>query len=54
MIFALINDRIKSGEIQMDLETAKKNYIKAVNKGLLKVLSKWAIPPCVVIVVHIF
>ncbi len=40
MIFALINDRIKSGEIQMDLETAKKNYIKAVNKGLLKVLSK--------------
>jgi glutamate synthase (NADPH) large chain len=40
MIFAIINDRIKSGDIQMDLETAKKHYIKAVNKGLLKVLSK--------------
>jgi glutamate synthase (NADPH/NADH) large chain len=40
MVFAIINDRIKSGEIQMDLETAKSHYIKAVNKGLLKVLSK--------------
>ncbi|MDD4032099.1 MAG: glutamate synthase large subunit [Bacteroidales bacterium] len=40
MVFAIINDRIKSGDIQMDLETAKKHYIKAVNKGLLKVLSK--------------
>ncbi|MDP4238259.1 MAG: glutamate synthase large subunit [Bacteroidota bacterium] len=40
MVFAIINDRIKSGDIQMDMETAKKHYIKAVNKGLLKVLSK--------------
>jgi len=40
MVFAIINDRIKAGDIQMDLETAKKHYIKAVNKGLLKVLSK--------------
>ncbi|MCE5331798.1 MAG: glutamate synthase large subunit [Bacteroidales bacterium] len=40
MIFAIINERIKSGDINMDLETAKKHYIKAVNKGLLKVLSK--------------
>ncbi len=40
MVFAIINDKIKSGEISMDLETAKKHYIKAVNKGLLKVLSK--------------
>ena len=40
MAFAIINDKVKSGDIQMDLETAKKHYIKAVNKGLLKVLSK--------------
>jgi len=40
MVFSIINDRIKSGDIQMDLDTAKKHYIKAVNKGLLKVLSK--------------
>lgn len=40
MIFAVLNDKIKSGNINMDLETAKKHYIKAVNKGLLKVLSK--------------
>jgi len=40
MVFAIINDRIKAGDVQMDMETAKKHYIKAVNKGLLKVLSK--------------
>jgi len=40
MVFAIINDRIKGGDIQMDMDTAKKHYIKAVNKGLLKVLSK--------------
>jgi glutamate synthase (NADPH/NADH) large chain len=40
MIFAIINEKIKSGDINMDLDTAKKHYIKAVNKGLLKVLSK--------------
>jgi glutamate synthase (NADPH/NADH) large chain len=40
MVFAILNDRIKAGELQMDIETAVKHYIKAVNKGLLKVLSK--------------
>lgn len=40
MVFAIINDKIKSGEISMDFDTASKHYIKAVNKGLLKVLSK--------------
>lgn len=40
MVFAIINDKIKSGDLNIDLETAKKHYIKAVNKGLLKVLSK--------------
>ena len=40
MVFAIINEKIKAGEISMDIDTAKKHYIKAVNKGLLKVLSK--------------
>ncbi len=40
MIFTIINEKIKAGEINMDLDSAKKHYIKAVNKGLLKVLSK--------------
>ena len=40
MVFAIINDKIKAGDIQMDMATAKKHYIKAVSKGLLKVLSK--------------
>ncbi len=40
MIFSIINEKIKAGEINMDLDSAKKHYIKAVNKGLLKVLSK--------------
>lgn len=40
MVFSIINEKIKSGDLQMDIDTAKKHYIKAVNKGLLKVLSK--------------
>ena len=40
MVFSIIDDKIKSGDINMDFETAAKHYIKAVNKGLLKVLSK--------------
>ncbi len=40
MAFAIINDKIKAGDISMDFDTAKKHYIKAINKGLLKVLSK--------------
>ena len=40
LVFAILSQQVKSGEIQLDFDTAKKNYIKAVNKGLLKVLSK--------------
>lgn len=40
MVFAILAEKIKTGEIALDLATAKKNYIKSVNKGLLKVLSK--------------
>lgn len=40
MAFAILSNKVKLGDIQLDFNTAKKNYIKAVNKGLLKVLSK--------------
>lgn len=40
MVFAILLQKVKSGEIQLDFDTAKKNYIKSINKGLLKVLSK--------------
>jgi glutamate synthase (NADPH/NADH) large chain len=40
LAFAILNRKVQAGEIQLDIETAKKNYIKAINKGLLKVLSK--------------
>jgi len=40
LAFAVLNRKVKSEDIQLDFDTAKKNYIKAINKGLLKVLSK--------------
>lgn len=43
LAFAIINDLVDRKEIQMDFETAQKNYIKAVDKGLLKVMSKMGI-----------
>ena len=43
LAFAILNNQIKSGDLQLDFHTAEKNYIKAVNKGLLKVMSKMGI-----------
>ncbi len=43
MTFAILDDKVKSREIQLDYHTAEKNYIKSVNKGLLKILSKMGI-----------
>jgi glutamate synthase (NADPH/NADH) large chain len=43
MAFAILQDKVDSHEIQLDFHTAEKNYIKSVNKGLLKVLSKMGI-----------
>ncbi|MDR1368527.1 MAG: glutamate synthase subunit alpha, partial [Dysgonamonadaceae bacterium] len=43
MAFAILDDKVKKNEIQLDYHTAEKNYIKAVNKGLLKILSKMGI-----------
>ena len=37
MAFAVLDDRVKRGEVQMNYETAEKNYIKAVCKGLYKI-----------------
>ncbi len=43
MVFAVLDDLVKKGEVQEDYHTAEKNYIKAVCKGLFKVLSKMGI-----------
>jgi glutamate synthase (NADPH/NADH) large chain len=43
LAFAIIDDLVQRKEIQLDFHTAEKNYIKAVDKGLLKVMSKMGI-----------
>lgn len=43
LAFAVINDLVKKAEIQLDFATAQHNYIKAIDKGLLKVMSKMGI-----------
>ncbi len=43
MVFAVLDDLVRRGEVQMNYETAEKNYIKAVCKGLHKVMSKMGI-----------
>ena len=41
--FAVLNDLVKKGKIQEEYATAEKNYIKAVDKGLKKIMSKMGI-----------
>lgn len=43
LAFAVLDDLVKRKELQLDFHTAEKNFIKAVDKGLLKVLSKMGI-----------
>ena len=43
MAFAVIDDLVRRGDLQLDYETAQHNYIKAVDKGLKKILSKMGI-----------
>ncbi|MCD4768969.1 MAG: glutamate synthase subunit alpha, partial [Bacteroidales bacterium] len=43
MPFAIIEKLVKEKSIQVDYLRAEENYIKAINKGLLKVLSKMGI-----------
>ncbi len=43
LAFAAIDDLVKKGDLDMDYEQARENYIKAIDKGLLKILSKMGI-----------
>ena len=43
MTFAILDDLVKKGKIQEEYSTAEKNYIKAVDKGLKKIMSKMGI-----------
>ena len=43
MVFAILDDLVKRGKIQEDYATAEANFIKAVKKGLFKVMAKMGI-----------
>ena len=43
MAFAVLDELVRKGDVQMNYETAEKNYIKAIRKGLLKIMSKMGI-----------
>ena len=43
MIFAIIDKLVKEKAIQLDFQKAEENYIHAVNKGILKIMSKMGI-----------
>ena len=40
MAFAVLDELVRKGDVQMNYETAEKNYIKAIRKGLFKIMSK--------------
>ena len=39
----VLDDLVRRGEIQLDYPTAEKYYVKAINKGMLKIMSKMGI-----------
>ena len=43
MAFAVLDDLVCRGDVQLNYETAEKNYIKALCKGLYKIMSKMGI-----------
>jgi len=43
LAFAVIEQLVNEKIIQVDFDTAEQNYMKAINKGLLKILSKMGI-----------
>ncbi|OFX53932.1 MAG: glutamate synthase subunit alpha [Bacteroidetes bacterium GWB2_41_8] len=43
LAFAAIDDLVKSGQIKLKYSEARYNYIKSIDKGLLKVLSKMGV-----------
>lgn len=40
LVFGILKDLVIKGKIQLDYEAAKQHYFKALNKGLLKIMSK--------------
>ena len=43
MAFGVLDDLVRRSEIQLDYPTAEKYYVKAINKGMLKIMSKMGI-----------
>lgn len=43
LTYAILDDLVKKGKIQENYETAETNYIKAVKKGLFKIMAKMGI-----------
>jgi glutamate synthase (NADPH) large chain len=43
MSFAIIEKLVKEKSIQLDYEKAEENYVNAINKGILKIMSKMGI-----------
>ena len=43
MAFAILDDLVKRGKIQEEYDTAEAHYIKAIDKGLKKIMSKMGI-----------
>ena len=43
MAFAILKKMTAAGEIQLDFEAAEQHYIKAIDKGMLKIMSKMGI-----------
>lgn len=43
MVFAILKDLESKHEVQLNYETARKNYVKSICKGLFKVMSKMGI-----------
>ena len=43
LAFAEVQDMVDSGRVKMDADTAEANYLKAIDKGLLKIMSKMGI-----------
>ena len=43
LTYAILDDLVKEGKIQENYETAEANYIKAVKKGLFKIMAKMGI-----------
>ncbi|MDE6778195.1 MAG: glutamate synthase large subunit [Alistipes sp.] len=43
MAFAVLDDLVRRKEIQLDYATAESHYIAAINKGILKIMSKMGI-----------